>query len=182
MNAPRTALVIGAGFAGLAAALALVDRGVSVNVVEARNRAGGRVHAEDGFDFGAGWIHGTEGNPIANLARMLGNTPIFVGGDSTYAGGWDALALPGLGKSGKDESLMAADLALDRAYSIAAHATHDMSLAVALESALDELGLAPDVAENARWHLSLLARDDIAEEPERVSAGGWDHGYEALSR
>ena len=75
----------------MAAARALVDRRVEVTVLEARNRTGGRVHAEDGFDYGAGWIHGTEGNPIASLARMLDHAPIFVGGDSSLS----ALPSPG---------------------------------------------------------------------------------------
>ena len=178
MTDQLSALVIGAGFAGMAAARALIDRRVNVTVLEARHRTGGRVHAEDGFDFGAGWIHGTEGNPIANLARMLDHAPIFVGGDSTYTGGWDGLSLPGLGKADKDESLIAADRALDRAFGIATHAERDLSLEEALELALGELALEPAAERAARWHLSLLARDDIGEEPSRISAREWDNGYE----
>lgn len=178
MSEPLSALVIGAGFAGMAAARALIDRRVEVTVLEARDRTGGRVHAEDGFDYGAGWIHGTEGNPIANLARMLDHAPIFVGGDSTYTGGWDGLSLPGLGKADKDESLIAADRALDRAFGIATHAEQDLSLEQALELALGELALEPAAEADARWHMSLLARDDIGEEPSRISAREWDNGYE----
>ena len=41
----RRAVVVGAGFAGLAAADALVGRGAEVTVFEARDRVGGRVHS-----------------------------------------------------------------------------------------------------------------------------------------
>jgi phytoene dehydrogenase-like protein len=39
-------IVIGAGFAGLAAATELADRGVDVRVLEARDRVGGRVWSD----------------------------------------------------------------------------------------------------------------------------------------
>ena len=54
-------VVVGAGFAGLAAALELHDAGASVMVVEARDRVGGRVHSvrlDNGeiAELGAEWI------------------------------------------------------------------------------------------------------------------------------
>jgi monoamine oxidase len=48
----RSVVVVGAGFAGLAAAEALAGRGVEVAVFEARDRVGGRVHSES-LDNGA---------------------------------------------------------------------------------------------------------------------------------
>lgn len=55
-------LVIGAGFAGLAAARRLIERGYSVTVVEARDRAGGRANTLYGFadhpvELGCQWIN-----------------------------------------------------------------------------------------------------------------------------
>jgi hypothetical protein len=69
-------IVIGAGFAGLAAADEMHALGCKVTVIEARDRIGGRCWTDkslDGrvVDLGAGWIHGVNGNPIAELARRL---------------------------------------------------------------------------------------------------------------
>jgi polyamine oxidase len=69
-------VVIGAGFAGLAAAKALRSAGVPVTVIEARDRIGGRANTvqfgNSAFDLGAAWIHEHVGNPLTELARRLG--------------------------------------------------------------------------------------------------------------
>jgi len=71
-----TVLVIGAGFAGLTVANALVAAGRAVEVIEARERIGGRTWTVDfagaAVDLGAAWIHGIEGNPVACFARQVG--------------------------------------------------------------------------------------------------------------
>ena len=69
MGPGQRVAVVGAGIAGLAAADALARRGVSVVVLDARNRVGGRIHTVDGVDFGAHWIHGTEGKWTAVQSR-----------------------------------------------------------------------------------------------------------------
>ena len=81
-------LVIGAGMAGLAAAITLAHAGHKVTVLEARNRVGGRVVTDRqtlGFacDTGAGWIHGPEGgNPITRLAAQAGAKTFVTNDDS----------------------------------------------------------------------------------------------------
>jgi monoamine oxidase len=69
-------VVVGAGFAGLAAARTLVDAGLKVTVLEARDRIGGRTRTDTSLgvpiDIGASWIHGTENNPLTKLARDIG--------------------------------------------------------------------------------------------------------------
>lgn len=68
--------MIGAGIAGLAAARALHEAGREVVVLEARDRIGGRIVTDRSLgaavDLGAAWIHGVEGNPIAELATHFG--------------------------------------------------------------------------------------------------------------
>lgn len=69
--------IIGAGAAGLGAAHALRGSGLSVIVLEARNRLGGRawtVQASPGvtFDVGCGWLHSAEKNSFVPIARQLG--------------------------------------------------------------------------------------------------------------
>lgn len=59
---PKHVIILGAGFAGLAAANDLIKKGVKVTVLEARNRIGGRVHShriageELVVELGAEWV------------------------------------------------------------------------------------------------------------------------------
>ncbi|KAF4637567.1 hypothetical protein G7Y89_g515 [Cudoniella acicularis] len=66
--------VVGAGIAGLRCADILLQHGFHVTILEARNRLGGRTQQatlSTGHlvDLGPNWIHGTEHNPILDLAK-----------------------------------------------------------------------------------------------------------------
>jgi Flavin containing amine oxidoreductase len=72
----KTAIVIGAGLSGLAAAQTLRAAGLRVTVLEATQHLGGRARTDRIWDNraihpGAAWIHGPLGNPVAALAQSV---------------------------------------------------------------------------------------------------------------
>ncbi len=79
--------VIGAGAAGIAAARRLMRAGLSVGLLEARDRVGGRAHTVDhrqvehrggsrdmALDLGCGWLHSADENVLATMAAEAGFT------------------------------------------------------------------------------------------------------------
>src|SRR5256886_5126031 len=78
MSLPSTidVVIIGAGAAGLGAAHALKDSGLSTIVLEARDRVGGRGHTilaapDVVFDVGCGWLHSADQNSFVKIAGQL---------------------------------------------------------------------------------------------------------------
>ena len=68
--------IIGAGAAGLGAAKALKDSGLSAIALEARDRVGGRGYTIMAaptipFDVGCGWLHSADKNSFVNVAEQL---------------------------------------------------------------------------------------------------------------
>jgi monoamine oxidase len=82
--------VVGAGYAGLAAAYALRRQNKSVIVLEARNRVGGRIWTTQlsdstHIDLGGGWLSSKQPRML-KLASTFGITtfPSYTTGDNTY--------------------------------------------------------------------------------------------------
>lgn len=74
---PDPVVIIGAGISGLAAARALIDAGVPVQVVEARNRIGGRALSHDiagggAVDLGPAWVWPDVQPVLAHQLQALG--------------------------------------------------------------------------------------------------------------
>ena len=77
MSGDYDVVVVGAGAAGIAATRRLVDAGIGVIMVEARDRVGGRawtVATAAGFpiDLGCGWLHSADQNPWREIAEARG--------------------------------------------------------------------------------------------------------------
>jgi monoamine oxidase len=87
MYQPTDVIIIGAGIAGLASALALTRAGLKVTVIEARERTGGRIFTlwDDALqlpiELGAEFIHGRPPE-IWDLLKELRITPKQVSGEN----------------------------------------------------------------------------------------------------
>jgi monoamine oxidase len=96
-----TVIVVGAGLAGLSAAAELVERGVEVQVLEARNRVGGRMHGVElvpgtWVDAGAAYLGNKHVELLAQMAKVgLTTVPTTMSGDSRFALGHAPLRHPG---------------------------------------------------------------------------------------
>ncbi|KAH7358018.1 flavin-containing amine oxidoreductase [Plectosphaerella cucumerina] len=69
--------IVGAGLAGLRCADVLGSHGFKVTIIEGRDRIGGRMTQQrlpNGHlvDLGPNWIHGTDDNPMLDLAKATG--------------------------------------------------------------------------------------------------------------
>ncbi|MDB5558289.1 MAG: amine oxidase, partial [Enterovirga sp.] len=122
--------IVGAGAAGIAAARRCLASGVSVAVLEARDRIGGRaVTVRLGghpVDLGAHWLHAGDLNPLVRLAKRRGE-PIrrAPGAGHIVLNGRFGTRADGMGQArGFDRA--------DRAFGNAARGAHDVSLAEAL--------------------------------------------------
>ncbi len=154
-------VIVGAGPAGLAAALSLQDSGLSVAHVEARDRIGGRtwttaIGRHKGIDLGAHWLHARKANPLVKEAKRLGiglnsadKWPIVIDGEEIL-GTWGQMRLwrawrkidRGIVRIADDHPEAAAELAVDRTdrWQILAgelHGTHACGIALAQVSAED---------------------------------------------
>jgi len=82
LPAEADVVVVGAGAAGIAAARRLMRPGLSVLMLEARDRVGGRAwtlpfEAEgriEGLDMGCGWLHSADDNVLAGMVEGEGLT------------------------------------------------------------------------------------------------------------
>ncbi|MXP29438.1 phytoene desaturase [Porphyrobacter algicida] len=73
---PKTAIVIGSGFGGLALAIRLQSAGIATTIVEARDKPGGRAYAwkGDGYIFDAGPTVITDPQSLEELWMLSGSS------------------------------------------------------------------------------------------------------------
>jgi monoamine oxidase len=167
--------VIGAGFAGLAAARAVATKGRTAVVFEGRDRVGGRVWTRatpDGavpLELGAEFVHGHPA-ATARLAHEVG-VPLVPGAEQHLATS-DTPGAP----------LQPVESPFEGARSLVRHANElglgDLSVA----AYLGRFGRAPADAEHVRWTRWLVEGFDAAD-PARASvraiAEEWDGGASA---
>lgn len=172
-------VIVGAGFAGLGAARALADAGIDVVVIEARERLGGRVHTDTSLgvavDLGASWIHGVDGNPVAELARSLGVAWSVTDLESSMTVDDDGVPLD------DDTAAAVTDAAygaLADAVALAEELDDDIDIATAVDRALDAQQLDPSTRRLARLDIRRIVEHELAGDLDEISAWWGDEGEE----
>jgi monoamine oxidase len=113
--------IVGAGAAGLAAAVTARELGLDVVVLEASHRIGGRGYTEElapgiAFDLGCHWLHSASLNPFVAIADRFG---------FTYRKGTYPRGLHVNGRWASPEERAALDDYLDRSHDAIVAAAHE---------------------------------------------------------
>ena len=177
--ARKRVIVIGAGMAGLGAAVALRSAGAETVIVEARDRIGGRIHTSVHWpdlpmDLGASWIHGIKGNPVTALARQAGAAVVGTSYDKTQLYIDPAPKALGVRDRGTDT----AEAVYDRAIAWANKQERDVSIQAALDAVAPPGSL--DAAQRAQldFHVSASLEQEYAGGARQLSAWSIDEGSE----
>lgn len=191
-------VIVGAGMAGLAAAQALRSAGFAVEIVEARDRIGGRIRTDRTLgvpvDLGASWIHGARGNPITKLAKQHGIATASTDYDDVALYGADGEPVSGgarleldLAWTALNAELGALGLTLDEDLSVQAaidRLLHGETLTAQERQYLDwRLGTIEVTAAEDLDRLSFLAGDDLGfGGSDRLLPGGYDAVVRAVAQ
>lgn len=183
-------LVLGAGMAGLTAARELVRAGLSVTVVEARSRMGGRIFSVRDFcdepvEGGAEFIHGVQAEtwpevraggfsvrpcpPLRHTMFNLGGATHWLPWTLLHPGAWPGLGVMRALSRSASSSQSARQFIEQRRYRGRARTLAEMTLIAHLPGSLDEVGVS-GLVEDGVLALEMARNHRIAE------------GYDALPR
>ncbi|MBI3169048.1 MAG: FAD-dependent oxidoreductase [Chloroflexi bacterium] len=172
-------LVLGAGIAGLAAARTLTDKGLSVIVLEARTRIGGRMWTDSSLglplDLGASWIHGVSGNPITKLAKQFGVKTVPTDDENGMAFAADGSILP-------DDEFTRMEALFDDIYEEVAamqeDTDEDMSLQEAFDVVIADRNLSEEDLRRLNYYAYLSTALEYGADAKDLSAWWWDQDEE----
>lgn len=82
----KSVVIVGAGLAGLCAARLLHKYGVSVQVLEAKDRVGGRTYTKDGFDLGGTFVGDDKWRSLYMAEQLnVKKVPVYKEGLTTFS-------------------------------------------------------------------------------------------------
>lgn len=178
-------LVIGAGIAGLAAAKDMQAAGKRVQVLEARQRVGGRIWSwrEWGvpIELGANWIETAKGNPLVNLAQQSGTA---TAADPEEAGDEmliDMITNKKMTGAAVDNLYDRYEAIIDDAVDSADNYNKDVSLRTAITNMPDYKKLSAAEKRQLEVVMAQVIDDDAAIEADKLSLKAYDAGDDAYS-
>jgi monoamine oxidase len=172
-------LVLGAGISGLAAARTLIDSGLSVIILEARDRIGGRMWTDNSLglplDIGASWIHGTKGNPISKLAKEYGVKTVATDEENGIVYNAD-------GSEMSDSEVSAIESLFESIYEEVAQLQDSTDDDMPLQQAFDQVIADRDLSTDELNKLQFVSQGNFALElgadPDHLSLREWDQDEE----
>jgi monoamine oxidase len=174
-----SAIVIGAGVAGLAAARGLVNAGFQVTVLEARDRIGGRVHTSRVWDnmpvdLGASWIHGVIDNPITRLAARAKIATVRSSPDNSQS--YISKAVKDVGVT--DLGTAWAEDITRKAFAFAEGLDRDISLKDAIDAVSPPASRTPAQKAQMAFHLATAYEQEYSGRASDLSAWSIDEDKE----
>jgi monoamine oxidase len=177
---PPAVQVNGAGVSGLTTARDLTAAGLRVQVLEARDRIGGRVWTDRSLglplDLGASWIHGVDGNPLTALADQAGarRSRTDLESEKLWARGKPV-------SDARYNAIIALfEEVLDEVDELSAQRQRrgepDLSLAAAVDRVIADLELDAAQLAGVRWLIHTEIEHEFATDSDDLSAANRDHG------